>query len=170
MFHASIKSRVCLMVPFPMTDALSQSNAWPVVRQCGGIENFNFVAWWRLCVLARCQPVWHTLAMGQPEHGMWYTTFRCFTVGSFTFTSVPLSDFVGLWAVTKLRDGGVGQSARKHFYKINVHDKIVNRWWWHVPICPPYVFSVTFILLSLLYIVIFHTVRFPMLIDVNFYS
>ncbi len=52
--------------------------------------------------------------------------------------------------MTKLRGDGVGQSA---YDKINVHDKIF-----------------TFILFSLLYIVIFHTIRFPMLIYVKFYS
>ncbi len=33
-FHASIKLRAYLVVPLLMTDVLSQSNVWPVVRQC----------------------------------------------------------------------------------------------------------------------------------------
>ncbi len=32
-FQASIDSRILLVEPFPTTEALVQSNAWPVVRQ-----------------------------------------------------------------------------------------------------------------------------------------
>ncbi len=39
-FHASMKSRVCFVVPFSMTDALSQSNAWPS-GNVGRAEHFT---------------------------------------------------------------------------------------------------------------------------------
>ncbi len=76
-----------------MTDALSQSNAWPVVRQCRASREFSFCRLTApLCSFTRvesCRPVWPTYALGQSEHGMWYTTFRCSGVGrgSFTFTT-----------------------------------------------------------------------------------
>ncbi len=43
-FQVSMNSRVLFVVPFPTTEALVQSNAWPVARHCRARREFSSVA------------------------------------------------------------------------------------------------------------------------------
>ncbi len=83
-FEVSINSRVLFVEPFPTTEALAQSNAWPVVGQWRARRDFSSCRltahWWSFMRVARRRPVWSILTLEHSVHGLLYTTFSRLSV------------------------------------------------------------------------------------------
>ncbi len=88
-YQASMNSRVLFVVPFPTTEALVQSNVWPVLRQCRARREFSScrltALWCSFIRVANWRPVWPTWALGHSEQGMLYKTFCRLYVGRGSF-------------------------------------------------------------------------------------
>ncbi len=128
-FQASMNFRALFVVPFPIIEALDQSNALQVVRQCRARREFSScrltALWISFIRVANWRPVWPTWAQGHSKQGMLYTTFCRLCVGrrAFTCTSVFRNLFliaIILWCVVETKLMKCGVCARQRYVHIRL--------------------------------------------------
>ncbi len=121
-FHASIKSRVCLLVPLPMTEALSKSDSWPVVRQWRARRSIHPVFKQRLCVHSYAQRAVdqfrHLKHLDSPSmsNGTTRPTVSVLAKAPSNLLAFPEMTCLACELWQNWRDEGIGQSFLKRFW------------------------------------------------------